>query len=76
MTEDVARSYVEDIINAIPVSNRNVTCGDFNTRLANDSPCIKGITLERCSLDKFKCSRSKWLINLCTVHSIHVLNGV
>ena len=39
MTEDVARSYVEEIINAIPVSTRNVTCGDFNTRLANDSPC-------------------------------------
>jgi hypothetical protein len=33
MDEEVARSYIEDVMGAIPADRRATVCGDWNTRI-------------------------------------------
>jgi hypothetical protein len=74
--EQVARSFVEDILAAVPTSSRAFICGDFNTRVGTCSPCVNNLTLPRLSEDPITCARAQWLIPLCEIHKLHLLNGV
>jgi hypothetical protein len=38
INEDVARSYVEDILNYIPSTGNTIICGDWNARLGELTP--------------------------------------
>jgi hypothetical protein len=74
--EDMARSYIEDILGGIPECTKPVICGDWNARIWDLSPTIGDITIPRKSLDTKINSRATWVIELCEQYSWYILNGL
>ena len=50
-------------------------CGDFNTRVGSKAPHFDDTCLGRTSRDPRVCSRAPWLLGLCNLHHLHILNG-
>jgi exonuclease III len=63
--EQVARSYVEDILGCILSQESKVICGDWNTRVGELSPTIDDIQIPRKSIGKIVNDRAPWLIEMC-----------
>jgi hypothetical protein len=76
INEDVARSYVEDILSHIPSNGNTVICGDWNTRIGELAPQIGDEVATRKSMDKITNARAPWLINICEQWEWQVLNGM
>jgi hypothetical protein len=60
--EEVAHSYIEDILGGIPEDAKSVVCGDWNARIGDMSPTIGDTTIPRQSLDRKTNSRAPWII--------------
>ena len=75
IVEQEALEAVEEIAANMPATESQTICGDFNTRVANMSPCVGDVTIARNSMDRVKCNRADWLIALCARQGVHMLNG-
>lgn len=75
MPETDACGLVDDILATIPQGADTIVGGDFNTRLGNGAPCIDGVRNERACVDMHVCTRAPWMLQLCELHGLHVLNG-
>jgi hypothetical protein len=75
ITETDACCYIDDVLAEVPASHRAVVCGDFNARVKNMAPMVGHVQLERECSDLHKCARAPWLLDMCTVHSLHIVNG-
>jgi hypothetical protein len=46
-SEEVARSYIEDVIGSIPAGAKSTICGDWNARIGEMSPSIGDTMIPR-----------------------------
>ena len=70
-----AKTAVQGILTATPAAKFVITCGDFNTRIADRAPTIADVTLKRRSLDPTVNNRATWMLQMCELTESHILNG-
>ena len=77
ISEDTGRQAVDEIMACLPHQHRTVVCGDFNARLADLAPQVGDFPPTRTSDDipARRCPRAQWMITLCELHQLFVLNG-
>jgi endonuclease/exonuclease/phosphatase family metal-dependent hydrolase len=73
--EDTARDAVTSILTHIPPQMPTIVCGDFNTRIGQLTPKFDSSCRPRESEDKRVCPRAPWLLDICELHCLHILNG-
>ena len=73
--EAKARQDVMDIVSAAPLASHVITVGDFNTRTGTLAPRVGETQLQRASEDSVVCPRAGWLVELCELTEVHILNG-
>ena len=53
-----------------------IVCGDFNSRIGSSSPNLEMEHPKRTSTDKVVCQRAPWLLELCELYQLYILNGI
>jgi exonuclease III len=74
--EEETRILIQDIVEEFPRNEKQIICGDWNTRVGELSPNIDDTVLKRKSRDKMTNIRTPWLIELCEIYGWHILNGI
>jgi Endonuclease/Exonuclease/phosphatase family. len=51
-------------------------CGDFNARIKTSTPLLDHTHPPRIATDTHMCTRAPWLIELCELNNLYILNGI
>ena len=68
-------AQVSEVLTTAPTADHVVTVGDFNARTGTLAPCVGSLQLQRTAEDPFVCPRAKWMLDLCELTEVHILNG-
>lgn len=76
LSEDTVRDACLSILGRIDASNHLLVAGDFNARTGQLVPAFGDVVhTPRVSSDHVVCPRGKWLLEVCEMFSLMLLNG-
>lgn len=74
--ESDATTKLENVLDIIQPQITTIICGDFNARIGSKIPNLETEHPPRQSLDKHICPRAPWLLQLCELYQLYILNGI
>jgi hypothetical protein len=76
ITEEHATAQVEQVLEHIQPQLLTFLCGDFNARIGTQIPTLDIVHPPRTTCDMHVCPRAKWLLSVCNLYQLYILNGI
>lgn len=76
ITKAHATAQLELVLEHIQPQLLTILCGNFNARIGTLIPTLEVTQPPRTTSDLHVCPRAKWLLYLCNLYQLYILNGI